>query len=711
MLTDTAQVTVYIKQCSHLSRLIFGNSQAYLKQTNHETRAVFDFGALCLSDILARIFRCGEVRYGLRSGERLTLCVASLPEKGQIEDVLLPSKLRSRALPDAPDGYTPQGADCPSNRPTVRDAKHLSPNETSWLQIRRNNTVSAMSDLLDRLNITGFDAVSYLKTHASNASALPNVAIAASGGGYRAMLNGAGGIKAFDSREPNSTTGGHLGGLLQSSTYLAGLSGGGWLVGSIMVNNFSTIGSLQVGSNASSVWQLGNSVFEGPDKGSIQVLDSADYYSTIANEVGDKKDAGFQTSVTDFWGRALSFQLINATNGGVDFTWSSIQQQYSFSSGQAPLPILVADGRAPGESLIPGNTTVYEFNPFEMGTWDPTTFGFAPLEFLGSKFDGGSLSSDKTCVRGFDNAGFIMGTSSSLFNQFLLQVNQSSIPELAKKFVTSILDDFGDDDNDIANYTPNPFFNYHNTTSRNANSERLTLVDGGEDNQNIPLHPLIQPNRHVDVIFAIDSSADTPNFYPNGSSLVATYERSLNGTDPSGGNLANGTSFPAIPDTNTFINLGLNTRPTFFGCNSSNTTHITPLIVYIPNFPYVFESNFSTFIASYNTSVRDAVIANGYAAATMADATADSTWPTCVGCAILSRSLERTGTDMPDVCRQCFTRFCWDGRTNSTAPPPHEPTVKGTPINVRGAAAGLRSGGEVVLAACTAALTLGLVSL
>lgn len=535
-----------------------------------------------------------------------------------------------------------------------------------------------MRDLLGRLNISGFDAESYITKYANNASALPNIAIAVSGGGYRACLNGGGAVQAFDSREINSTAAGHLGGLLQSATYLAGLSGGGWLVGSIYVNNFTTITGL-LDNNASPVWQFGNSIFEGPASGSIQVLDSAEYYTDIEHEVSGKADAGFNTSVTDYWGRALSFQLVNASDGGASYTWSSIQLQESFANADSPMPILVTDGRAPGETLISGNTTIYEFNPFEFGTWDPTTYGFVPLEFLGSNFSGGILAKNEQCVRGFDNAGYVMGTSSSLFNQFILDVNQTSIPQLAKSFVSDILSRFSKSDNDIAQYQPNPFYGYNTKTSRVYQEPALSLVDGGEDLENIPLHPLIQPFRHVDVIFAVDSSADTNNYWPNGTSLVATYERSLNGTSADAGNLANGTSFPAVPDQNTFVNLGLNTRPTFFGCNSSNTSSPTPLVIYIPNSPYIYQSNVSTFDPSYNTSQRDLIVENGYNVATMGNGTVNSTWPVCVGCAILQRSLERTQTAMPQVCTQCFADFCWDGTVNSTNPAGYEPAYKLAP--------------------------------
>lgn len=95
-----------------------------------------------------------------------------------------------RALPNAPNGYIPEDEDCPSVRPSIRSASKLSPNETSWLELRRNKTIEPMQDLLRRVNITGFDAAGYISDHAKNTSALPNIAVAVSGGGYRALMNG-----------------------------------------------------------------------------------------------------------------------------------------------------------------------------------------------------------------------------------------------------------------------------------------------------------------------------------------------------------------------------------------------------------------------------------------------------------------------------------------------------------------------------------------
>ncbi|KAK1145552.1 Lysophospholipase 1 [Aspergillus melleus] len=600
--------------------------------------------------------------------------ISALPEGDD------PITVEQRSLPNAPDGYVPTEVECPSNRPSVRSAAKLSTHETEWLTQRRKKTLDAMKGFFGHVKIKEFDAVSYLEKVAHNMEDVPNIGIAVSGGGYRALMNGAGGLKAFDSRTENSTASGQLGGLLQSATYMSGLSGGGWLLGSLYMNNFTTVSSLQTDKKGDP-WQFEHSILEGPEGSGTLMMSTLKYLEHIRDAVKEKKKAGYPTTITDYWGRALAYQLIHASEGGIDFTWSSISKSRNFQEADMPLPILVADGRNPGELHVGGNATVYEFNPWEFGTFDPTLFGFVPMEYLGSRYIGGKLPSKEKCVRGFDNAGFIMGTSSSLFNQFLLQINSTDMPEAARDILTGILELVDDDKKDIANYT-NPFYLYPESKSHYAKSEYLAVVDGGEDLQNLPLHPLIQPERHVDVIFAVDSSADNNN-WPDGTSLVATYERSLNQK------INKGTAFPAIPDQNTFINLGLNTHPTFFGCNSSNiTAGDAPLIVYLPNSPYMTHSNVSTFDRKYNTTQRDAIIMNGYNVATMGNSTRDSDWSACVGCAMLSRSFERTNTSVPSICGQCFNRYCWNGTTDSRKPGSYNPQMILKEADITNSAAG-----------------------
>lgn len=233
-------------------------------------------------------------------------------------DVAFSNEIAKRATAQAPNGYAPAAVDCPSTRPSIRSASRLSDSERSWLEKRRNNTVQPLRDFLTRIAIPDFDAGSYVDANRNNASALPNIAVAVSGGGYRALMNGAGALAAFDSRTNNSTSSGHLGGLLQATTYLAGLSGGGWLVGSIMVNNYTSVQAIQDTTlqQSGSLWQFENSIFEGPERGAIQLLSTVQYYNNIIDTVTSKGDAGYDTSITDIWSRALSFQLVNASQGG-----------------------------------------------------------------------------------------------------------------------------------------------------------------------------------------------------------------------------------------------------------------------------------------------------------------------------------------------------------------------------------------------------------
>jgi lysophospholipase len=87
--------------------------------------------------------------------------------------------------------------------------------------------------------------------------------------------------------------------------------------------------------------------------------------------------------------------------------------------------------------------------------------------------------------------------------------------------------------------------------------------------------------------------------------------------------------FPYIPDQQTyllislftyssFVNLGLNSRPTFFGCNASNYTsfsRIPPLVIYFPHTGWTAFTNFSTFTLEYTNADVAAYIDNGVATA------------------------------------------------------------------------------------------------
>ncbi|KAK9467619.1 lysophospholipase catalytic domain-containing protein [Lipomyces arxii] len=543
--------------------------------------------------------------------------------------------------------YTPGQVACPRVHSLVRNASSgLSFHERSYIEGRQAETSPYLITYLDRLNLTDFNATEFL------ADTNITISIAYSGGGYRAMLSGAGSLSAFDDRTPNATDPGHVGGLLQSATYITGLSGGSWLVSSLAVNNNPTIGELVASDN---VWDLSDSIF---NPGGWAVWATASYYDDMVHDVDGKKDAGFNVSLTDYWGRGLSNQLFNYSDGGPAVTFSDIRNLSSYKAFDLPYPIIVTDGRPYNTDVVSLNSTVYEISPFELGSWDPSLYAFADLRYIGTNMTNG-VPNNSTCIEGFDNAGFMMGTSATLFNQFLLQINSTGIEGVLYDAVRDILTDISNDENDIAPYAPNPFYGVNPEISYMANETILTLVDGGEDFQNIPLAPLIQPIRHVDVIFAMDNSADTNFSWPSGWSMTATYDRQFSSQ-------GNGTVFPAVPDQNTFVGLNLTARPTWFGCDASNITGKnggtdSPLIVYMANRPISYFSNTSTFKMSYETDEVEGMITNGYNIATQGNGTLDDEWSKCIGCAIIHREVERRNQTPTAECQACLTKYCWDG--------------------------------------------------
>lgn len=562
------------------------------------------------------------------------------------------------------DSYAPGNVSCP-NTTLLRNGSYLSDDELNWLKKRDVNTNNALNKFLNH-HIKNFSNSSIFKKflNFNNTEKKSRIAIAASGGGYRAMLNGAGVIAAFDNRTNGSWEHG-LGGLLESSTYWGGLSGGSWMLNTLAWNNYTSVQTILNNFTGKddkyTIWDLDNSLFF---QGGFNVFKTGNIWNEISNAIDDKRDAHFNVSLTDAWGRALSYQFWpSLKEGGLAYTYSTLRDVDVFKNASMPFPVVVADGRYPGTYIIADNATVFEFNPFEFGSWDPTLRTFMDIKYLGTNMTNGK--SNGTCIAGFENVGFITGTSSSLFNQFILQLNTTNIPKTIQKIFNHILEDWSQDENDIAVYEPNPFYqsHYSNHSYSNAlsNSKQLFLVDGGEDLENIPFIPFLQQSRQIDTIFAIDSSADTNQSWPNGTSLDATFHRQFT---KQGFNI----SFPYVPDTDTMVNLGLNKRPTFFGCNASNSTnlsHIPPLIIYLPNTNNSFASNTSTFKMSYDKKERISMIRNGFESATRKNMTQDPQFGGCIACAIVRRQQERENWEWPDECKKCFERYCWNGKIDN----------------------------------------------
>jgi lysophospholipase len=166
----------------------------------------------------------------------------------------------------------------------------------------------------------------------------PNFAISISGGGYRAATFGAGVLNALDGQNASSVSIG-TGGLLQAATYIAGLSGGSWLVGSLAQANYPTMQNLIFGSQDPSAyagWLTQFDVFTP----STNVTSDLEYLESLVGEISGKYAAGFRVSLTDLWARGLSRHFLNGTTAddifntslahGAEITFSNFSNLLSF---------------------------------------------------------------------------------------------------------------------------------------------------------------------------------------------------------------------------------------------------------------------------------------------------------------------------------------------------------------------------------------------
>ncbi|KDQ57439.1 hypothetical protein JAAARDRAFT_58053 [Jaapia argillacea MUCL 33604] len=573
-------------------------------------------------------------------------------------------------------GYTPSASPCPDGTSLVRLAgttnQTLSPNEASYISSRKSDVlVGAWKSYLSNVQSTNVALPSYVSAILSggnSSSSYPTLGIATSGGGYRASIFGAGVLNAIDGRNSTSTQAG-TGGLLQAASYLAGLSGGSWLVGSLAQANFPTLPDLIFGTGTGS-----NDSFESGWLAQYDVLtpnnntaEDSLYVAELITEIQGKKAAGFPVTITDIWARALSRHFVNgttpdnfasnATAHGAGVLFSQIAGLSSFTSYQMPFPIIVTDSVANSENksdiingdVVPQGNPIYEINVFEMGSYDPVLAAFIPTKYLGSQ-------NNSVCVTGFDQVSFVEGTSSELFNAYnvtlaallnstvgpIIEALNSSTPEPGIEL-------------DVSLY-PNPFFGVANQTYIDTNQEYLSLVDGGEDGEVIPIQPLLVKARGVDVILAIDATSDVDNF-SEGSSLIAAQNRSSH--------FPSAYAFPPVPTSIPgFTSQNLSTHPTFFGCNETSS----PLLIYLanggppPGQPAL--TNTSTSQLAYQPTQLQAMLDQVFTIATQgytnATSSKDPEWAGCLACAVVDRARARMGTARSGVCADCFTRYCWN---------------------------------------------------
>ncbi|EGF97507.1 uncharacterized protein MELLADRAFT_85114 [Melampsora larici-populina 98AG31] len=526
---------------------------------------------------------------------------------------------RDVAIEGSPSGdYEPVRTFCP-NGPNLRFSEtgdsRLSEAETNYVKEKSSKSIPLWKDYLNRVKLNNFDVNQFLAKAEHQGgigmNTLPSFGFAISGGGVRALCLGASILEGFDGRNQKAVDA-KVGGLVQLATYASGLSGGAWLLGSWATSNFQRLPILN-----QTLWRL-------TEENDLWDWNIAKDYPNIYHVIKEKKESGFPITLVDAWGRIVARHFINDHDKGKGVLWSSIRDTSGYKNREFPFVIVLSLSRPSPHQSISIQCPIYEYTPEDFTVWNPRLNASIPIQYLGTAAP--SFKDRDVCVEGYDNAGFIMGMSSNIL---------SSVPNTFRGLGAS---------------PPARFFD--------SDAEMLLMADGGLASENIPLFPLIQPIRQLDVIIAIDSSAEErveteghTGGYPNGTSLYMTY---LKTQLPE----YSGYRFPKIPNAidGTFFQNGYTKRPTFFGCYDPPPT---PLIIYLPNYGAVAETDSESSQTTYTGELIGQFFDNGFAIATQSQGTTfDPEWPACLACALIDRQMIRNLTPRTDQCNNCFKRYC-----------------------------------------------------
>ncbi|TID31177.1 hypothetical protein CANINC_000224 [Pichia inconspicua] len=559
--------------------------------------------------------------------------------------------------------YAPFESDCPAfnyttllNKTTfegyVRTNSLIGQDEYSYISARNVKSQTNLIHFLDDLEIPGYENSSF-----ADYFDIMNQS-------KQCLLVGAGELMALDSR---TTANSSLKGLLDSANYITGLSGGSILLSTLVFNNWTSVEDI-VNDNETSIWNT-----TAPP-----VSSDISFWLEITREIQPKKQAGYDISLLDVYGRILSRYMFEKSDDkyGLNTLWSDAQDIEAFQNFDMPFPMILTAGGTE-EDVANYSLNMFEINPFEFGSYSPFVGGFIPIEILGSQLSNGLPVFENQCTYDFDNVGFLTATSSNILASFqpylpgFLSGNANSSELLyeslganvSASYFSILLNLVNNNLNEtLYGLVDNPFYN--TTLSLNdtdIDGEVLKLVDGGFFSEGLPLDPILVPSRQVDIVFAFDNSGDTVDSWPNGTTLYSTEQRWLESFPDD--------DFYLLPNsTEEFVELGLNKRPVFFGCNGTalisdldyqNATVdfdlMKPLLVYIPNTNYTTLSNVTGYVFTYEE--RNAIIENGFQIAQYDE---DEYFAKCVGCAIIRRSEERLGLDISPFCQECFEEYCYE---------------------------------------------------
>ncbi|KAK3818065.1 MAG: acyl transferase/acyl hydrolase/lysophospholipase [Linnemannia elongata] len=393
---------------------------------------------------------------------------------------------------------------------SVRQGNDLCPQELAFQAARRKKMKKAFAK---------FIGVKESDIHEND---IPVVALAGSGGGYRAMISSLGYMTAAKKA-----------GLFDCTMYMAGVSGSCW-----MIAQYLTLGQRSFTKTMEHFKQSLSIPIAHYPSFIDTMLTNPGAAQLILEGVVQKYSKNRVLTLVDAFGTVLGSRLLihrerDGDNGEwvdpLDFKMS--QQSRWVNYGDQPLPIYTAVSHVlpgatsqpdPIEEIIVDDEVAkedsdehyyqwFEMTPYEFGSEE--TSAWIPTWSFGRRFVEGK-SVEKVPET---NLAILLGTFGSAFTATLADYYNEVRPLLNKAMSDSM-------DTYIKEYLdgmslihplspscfPNPIYKLPNPEPEaEAFSQRknIYLNDAGMDN-NLPLYPLLRPGRKIDVILAFDSSAD-----------------------------------------------------------------------------------------------------------------------------------------------------------------------------------------------------------
>lgn len=412
-----------------------------------------------------------------------------------------------------------------------------------------------------------------------------NIAMCASGGGYRAMIFALGGMDGAEL-------------INLKSVYMSGLSGGTWALGS-WISSGETIDTLKQSISQS----LANNRMVGSLGSPVPSKFSDLNQNNVFIENLFKKYLFQQTiGSIDFWGAIIVNNLLEKQNLKLSDQAANVQ------TGQSLFPIYTAID-ANNNNL---NYTWHEFTPFDVR--NVVTDEYIPVWSLGRTFSNGSS---------VDNApeqslGLYLGTFGSAFtispeemlnmqdpnaiNNFYnylataitaplnkipgVNLSNSDIASGIKKLFTATIPITevlmpGFSPNEIANMRLYPS-ELRNFSTKAQFFQNLILVDAGID-FNLPTPPLLKSERNIHAIIIFDASANVRT--------TADFQKAQAYAK------LHGLKFPTITDDD-FKNVGNDSINIFMDKNDKDV----PLVIYVPNLKdpvFAKDASFNEMIKQY----------------------------------------------------------------------------------------------------------------